>query len=110
LSHVSLKLEKPVQSTGEIRDCFEVLYDDNELNVASTSENIKAGLEFSHMISDLTALDYPIFVDNGESITRYEDKGKQVIETRVKEGRNLTLIQNGIETELLPSKKDAKSA
>lgn len=110
LHHVSLKLEKPVQSTGEIRDCFEVLYDGNELNVASTSENIKAGLEFSHMISVLTGLDYPIFVDNGESITHYEDRGKQVIETRVKEGKNLTLIQNGNEMVLLPLQKGTKSA
>ncbi|PLS19146.1 hypothetical protein CVD28_01690 [Bacillus sp. M6-12] len=101
LNHISLKLEKTVQSTGEIKDCFEVLYMDKELKICSTSETIKAGLEISHMIRELSGLDYPVFVDNGESITSYEDTASQTIETKVVKDKKLSILKNGKEKEVV---------
>lgn len=105
LTNVSIKLEKTVQSTGEIADCFEILYNNKELKVCSTSERMKAGLEISHMISRLSGLDYPVFLDNGESITSYEDKATQTIETKVVKGKNLTLLKDGKEVEIVSESK-----
>jgi DNA repair exonuclease SbcCD ATPase subunit len=100
LKNVSLKLEKTIQSTGEIKDCFEVLYDGKELKVCSTSETIKAGLEISHMISQLCGLDYPVFVDNGESVTSYEETASQIIETKVVKDKKLSVVKDGKEVEI----------
>ncbi|WCK57284.1 hypothetical protein PP175_29275 (plasmid) [Aneurinibacillus sp. Ricciae_BoGa-3] len=105
LTSISLKLEKSIQSTGEVKECFDILYEGKELKVCSTSENIKAGLEISHMISQLSSLDYPVFVDNGESITSYEEKASQTIETMVVKGKKLSFIKNGKETEIVPKPK-----
>jgi AAA ATPase domain len=101
LNNISLKLEKTIQSTGEIKDCFEVLYMDKELKICSTSETIKAGLEISHMIRELSGLDYPVFVDNGESITSYEENAFQTIETKVVKDKKLSLLKNGKEVEIV---------
>lgn len=101
LNNVSLKLEKTVQTTGEIKDCFEILYRDKELKICSTSENIRAGLEVSHMIRELSGLDYPVFVDNGESITSYEETASQTIETKVVKDKKLSILKNGKEEEII---------
>jgi len=86
LNKVSLQLWKVVQSTGEIKDDFKILYDGKEFNVLSYSERIKAGLEIANLIMGLTNIKFPIFIDNAESITAYTAPDTQVIEARVKEG------------------------
>lgn len=86
LNKVSLQLWKVVQSTGEIKDDFKILYDGKEFNVLSYSERIKAGLEIANLIMSLTNIKFPIFIDNAESITAYTAPDTQVIEARVKEG------------------------
>ncbi|HHY79749.1 MAG TPA: hypothetical protein GX516_05225, partial [Thermoanaerobacter sp.] len=86
LNKVSLQLWKVVQSTGEIKDDFKILYDGKEFNILSYSERIKAGLEIANLIIGLTNMRFPIFIDNAESITTYTAPNTQIIETRVKEG------------------------
>lgn len=86
LNKVSLQLWKVVQSTGEIKDDFKILYDGKEFNILSYSERIKAGLEIANLIMGLTNMRFPIFIDNAESITTYTAPNTQIIETRVKEG------------------------
>ncbi|MDF2879680.1 MAG: hypothetical protein K0R54_237 [Clostridiaceae bacterium] len=105
LTNVSLKLEKLVESTGEVKDVFDILYNEKDLKVCSKSECIKAGLELSKMISELSGCNFPVFVDNGESITSYDDMSLQIIETRVVEGSKLVAIKKDgtrLEVEVTP--------
>ena len=108
LNAVSIKLEKTVQSTGEIKDCFEILYKEKELKICSTSETIKAGIELSHMVRELSGLDYPVFVDNGESITSYDVSATQTIETMVVKDKKLSVLKGGTEKEIVPTPKEEK--
>ena len=94
LNKVSLQLWKIVQSTGEIKDDFKILYDGKEFNILSYSERIKAGLEIANLIMGLTNTKFPIFVDNAESITAYTAPDTQIIETRVKEGTKKLEVAN----------------
>ncbi|SFE00741.1 RecF/RecN/SMC N terminal domain-containing protein [Thermoanaerobacter thermohydrosulfuricus] len=94
LNKVSLQLWKIVQSTGEIKDDFKILYDGKEFNILSYSERIKAGLEIANLIMGLTNTRFPIFVDNAESITAYTAPDTQIIETRVKEGTKKLEVAN----------------
>lgn len=93
LNNVEIELQKIVKSTGEIKDTFEVKYMGKKHTIISASEKIKAGLEITDMIINLTGLYYPIFVDNGESITEYSiNNDVQIIETRVVKGKELEVI------------------
>ena len=84
LNKVSLQLWKIVQSTGEIKDDFKILYDEKEFSMLSYSERIKAGLEIANLIMGLTGIKFPIFIDNAESVTTYAAPDTQIIEARVK--------------------------
>ena len=95
LKRASIKFEKTVESTGEIKDTFEVLYDDKELKICSNSEITKTGIEISEMISALSGYEAPMLVDNGESITKYDTTITQVIETRVMENKKLSMLSQG---------------
>lgn len=90
LKDVSIRLEKMVKTSGEIKDTFDIEYKEKPLSICSTAENIKAGLEIIGMISALKDVEYPVFLDNAESITKYHTAAKQVIEVRVEEGTRLT--------------------
>ncbi|SDG49193.1 RecF/RecN/SMC N terminal domain-containing protein [Thermoanaerobacter thermohydrosulfuricus] len=95
LNKVSLQLWKIVQSTGEIKDDFKILYDGKEFNILSYSERIKAGLEIANLIIGLTNTKFPIFIDNAESITAYSMPDTQILEARVKEGARKLEIKTG---------------
>lgn len=111
LSDISIKLEKAVVTTGEIKECFEILFRGKELNVCSTSETIKAGLEISQMIRELSGLNYPVFVDNGESITNYVSTATQTIETKVVKNSKLSVVKDGKAQEIgvTPKPKPSKT-
>jgi len=47
---------------------FKFSYDGKPYKFLSLSEKIKAGLEVSELIKKLTGRNYPVFIDNGESI------------------------------------------
>lgn len=95
LQRVSIRLEKVVKSTGEIKDCFEVLYDDKELLLLSNSEKVRVGLEISNLINNKTKLKIPLFLDNAESITHYEKPDTQIVEAVVVRKRPLT-VEDGM--------------
>lgn len=94
LKDVSIQLQKIVKSTGELRDCFEIKYKGKDFKVLSTSEKIKVGLEMSNLIMSITNLNYPIFIDNAESITKYEISNRQIIEAKVVGGKSITIEEN----------------
>lgn len=103
LKDVSISLQKTVPATGEIKDCFEIMYQGRELKICSTAETIKAGLELSRMISTLADKEYPVFVDNRESITKYNTEASQLIEVRVVEDKKLSKVKDGVETVIVPT-------
>lgn len=92
LKDVEIVLQKIVKSTGELKDTFEIRYKGRDFKVLSASEKIKAGLEVANLVINQTGLYYPIFIDNGESITKYSiENNIQIIETRVVEGKSLEI-------------------
>jgi len=72
LKRVSLKLFDVIKTTGEIKPVFRVLYDDKEYKTLSLSERIRASLEISSMLNQVSGRMYPIFIDNAESITPFD--------------------------------------
>lgn len=95
LKNVSIRLQRVIPSTDELRDCFEILYKGRELQQISTSEVIRAGLEISNLINRRTGLRLPIFIDNAESITHYDKPDTQIFEARVERDAPLTITDNG---------------
>ena len=69
MEHAAIKLFDVVKTTGEVKDVFRFTYDGKDYRWLSTSEKIKAGLEVSAMLSRLTGLVYPVYIDNAEGIT-----------------------------------------
>ncbi|MBP1309208.1 DNA repair exonuclease SbcCD ATPase subunit [Paenibacillus sp. 1182] len=110
LKNVEIRLQRPVESTGLLKDCFEIYYEGKELKICSNSEIIRAGLEISNMVSSLSNVKFPVFVDNGESITSYEDPGFQTIEVRVVKDKPLTMIKGGKEIVIHSIKTPVKSS
>ena len=96
---VSLKLYDLVKSTGEIKPTFKLLYEGREFQVLSGAERVKAGLEISNLIINLLGLQFPIFIDNAESITHYNKPNTQIIEARVVEGQELKVEQSSLNKE-----------
>lgn len=69
MEHAAIKLFDVVKTTGEVKDVFRFTYDGKDYRWLSASEKIKAGLEVSAMLSRLTGLVYPVYIDNAEGIT-----------------------------------------
>ena len=95
MQHVEIRLKEIVKTTGESKDCFKVTYDGKLTNQLSASEKIKAGLEVSQLLKQLSGCVVPAFVDNAESITSsVKPDAGQCIECRVVSGQSL-MIQEG---------------
>ncbi len=71
MSHTEIVLTEVVKTTGEIKDCFHFSYDGRDYKCLSLSEKVRAGLEVSMLLQKLSGRNYPIFVDNGESICSF---------------------------------------
>ena len=68
LNRVKIILYDIVKGTGEVKSVFKFSFDGKPYKFLSLSEKIKAGLELSALMKRLTARDYPVFIDNGESV------------------------------------------
>lgn len=68
LNRVSISLYEVSKTTGEVRDVFKFNYEDRPYVILSLSEKIKAGLEVSELLKKITGINYPVFIDNGESV------------------------------------------
>lgn len=91
MGSTEIVLTELVKSTGEIKDCFRFSYEGREYKCLSLSEQVRAGLDAAMLIQRLSGRNYPIFVDNGESICTF---GKvkpsgQVMIARVANGQAL---------------------
>jgi hypothetical protein len=98
LSHLKMNraeivLTEVVRSTGEVKDCFRFSYEGRDYRCLSLSEKIKAGLEVSDLIKRLSGRNYPVFIDNAESICSIDNvkPSGQVICARVVRGEDLNV-------------------
>ena len=69
MHHAAIKLFEIVKTTGEVKNVFKCTYDGRDYSWLSASEKIKAGLEISGLLKQITGLRYPVYIDNAESIT-----------------------------------------
>ena len=68
MNKVAFSLYDVVKSTGEVKDAFKFTYDGRSYDRLSLSEKIRAGMEVSELLKRLTGRNYPVFVDNMESV------------------------------------------
>lgn len=68
MNKVEISLYDVVKSTGEAKDTFKFTYDGRRYDRLSLSEKIRAGMEVSELVKRLTGRNYPVFVDNMESV------------------------------------------
>ena len=68
MNRVRISLYDVVKSTGEAKDAFRFTYNDRRYDRLSLSEKIRAGVEVSELMKRLTGRNYPLFVDNMESV------------------------------------------
>lgn len=68
MNHVEISLYDVVKSTGEVKDTFKFQYGGRRYDRLSLSEKIRAGMEVSELMKRLTGRNYPVFVDNMESV------------------------------------------
>ena len=67
-NRVEISLYDVVKSTGEVKDTFKFQYGGRRYDRLSLSEKIRAGMEVSELMKRLTGRNYPVFVDNMESV------------------------------------------
>ncbi|MGI9951938.1 AAA family ATPase [Moorellaceae bacterium AZ2] len=96
LDKVSVQLFEVVKTTGEIKPVFKLLYDGKPVPILSASERIKLGLEVAAAVKRMTGREWPTFIDNAESITRFSPPPGQLFAARVEAGKALTV--SAIET------------
>lgn len=68
VNKVAFALYDVAKTTGEVRDAFKFTYDGRRYDRLSLSEKIRAGLEVSELVKRLTGRNYPVFLDNMESV------------------------------------------
>ena len=68
MNKVQFSLFDVVKTTGEIKDTFKFTYDGRSYDRLSLSEKIRAGMEVSELMKRLTGRNYPVFIDNMESV------------------------------------------
>lgn len=71
MSSTEIVLTEIIKTTGEIKDCFRFSYEGRDYKCLSLSEKVRAGLDVAVLIQKLSGRNYPVFVDNGESICTF---------------------------------------
>jgi len=90
LKLVDIKLFDVTKTTGEIKAVFELLYQGKPYKSLSYSEQIRVGLEIASLFNIVTGAGYPVFVDNAESITSFDEPATiQLFTAHVVEGQEL---------------------
>ena len=92
LEKVGFSLFEILKTTGEVKNTFKFTYDGRDYRKLSHSEKIFAGMEVSEMMKKLTGRNYPVYVDDSESVvTLPKQPSGQVILSRVTAGAPLTV-------------------
>lgn len=103
---VSLKVEEVNQNTGEITSCFKVLYNNKPIETCSLSEQVKAGIEITEMVQNNLGIDYPVFLDNNESVTEIKALNRQVIRAVVIDVPEVVSIKEELLNEVYETAKN----
>ncbi|MCY7485415.1 AAA family ATPase [Paenibacillus alvei] len=80
---LTLKLFIENKGDGEQKPNFEIEMDGKPYRKLSTAEKILAGLELISVLSEQSGVTAPTFIDNAESIIKYQAPSGQLIECRV---------------------------
>jgi len=92
LDKVGFSLYDIFKTTGEVKNAFRFTYEGRDYRKLSNSEKIFAGMEVSELIKTLTGRNYPVFVDDSESVvTLAKRPSGQVLLSRVVGGVPLTV-------------------
>lgn len=93
MPNVTIRLFDVIRSTGEIKSTFKFDYKGREYSSLSLSEKILAGIEISALMRKITEKDYPICIDNTESIASFNniDMPSQIILIRVVKDQPLAI-------------------
>ena len=93
MPHVKFQLFEIARTTGEVKDVFRFTYNGTDYRTLSLSEKTKAGLEVSALLRELTGLEYPVFIDNTESIANIDRSvlPAQTILSKVVKGGTFTV-------------------
>ena len=96
---VSFKLFDVVKSTGEVRDCFRFTYNGRDYRRLSRSERVLAGVSTAELIKSLTGRNYPVFIDDSESVTNIPKPTGQALLARVvpKTSLSVKYTENAVE-------------
>ncbi len=68
MNKVDISLYDVVKSTGEVKDAFRFTFNGRRYDRLSLSEKIRAGMELSELMKRLSGRNYPVFIDNMESV------------------------------------------
>ena len=93
MPNVKIRLFEVIRGTGEVKTAFKFDYKGREYCNLSLSEKTLAGIEISALIRRITGKDYPICIDNTESIAAFNEveMPSQVMLIRVVKGQPLSV-------------------
>ncbi len=80
---VKIRLYEVLKTTGEVRDVFRFTYNGRDYRRLSRSEKALAGIYTVEMVKRLTGRNYPVFIDDAESIANLSRPSGQAIVSRV---------------------------
>ncbi|MDD6409265.1 MAG: hypothetical protein PUF98_05825, partial [Oscillibacter sp.] len=103
MNKVEISLYDVVKSTGEAKDTFKFTYGGRRYDRLSLSEKIRAGMEVSELMKRLTGRNYPVFVDNMESV---DDLANIDLETFVERKTALSDQQTQLRAEYQKAETD----
>lgn len=81
--NVQCRLYDIVKSTGEMKKTFKFTYKGRDYRRLSRSERLLAGMEITEMLRNLTGKNYPVFVDDSESIENIPKPDCQIFLAKV---------------------------
>lgn len=93
--NVKIVLYKVLKTTGEIKNVFQFTYKDRSYKRLSHSEKLLAGVETAELIKKLTGRNYPMFIDDAESIANIPKPSGQAILAMVRPKTPLTVTVSG---------------
>ena len=97
MNRVEISLYDVVKTTGEVRDVFRFTYNGRRYDRLSLSEKVRAGTEVSELIKQLTGRNYPVYLDNMESVDELSNVRPtgQIIMAKCVRGAALTVKPMG---------------
>jgi dephospho-CoA kinase len=111
LNKVAFSLYDIFKTTGEFKNVFRFTYGGRDYRKLSHSEKIFAGMEVSELIKALTGRNYPVFVDDSESVVSLAGiPSGQVFLSRVVPQQELTVAGTGLRREASPKPSEGVAA